>query len=133
MAVDDKRFAMIVIVDPQRHSPSERDLAEIFGLSPAESRLAAALLTGKTLSEIASSTGTRITTLRTQLSSILRKVGAERQSDLIRILSSTGIGSVSLSAGWFNIAGRYRNTAVVLRGVMRAATSRWVLDPRFRG
>jgi DNA-binding CsgD family transcriptional regulator len=104
MAVDNRRLALIVVVDPQRHSPSETDLAEFFGLSPAEARLAAALLTGKTLSQIAASTGVRITTLRTQLGSILRKVGAERQSDLIRILSSTGIGSMSLSAGWFNIA-----------------------------
>jgi DNA-binding CsgD family transcriptional regulator len=99
-AVDDRRIALIVIVDPQRHSPSEMDLAELFGLSPAEARLAVALLTGKTLSQIAVSTGVRITTLRTQLGSVLRKVGAERQSDVIRILSSTGIGSVSLSAGW---------------------------------
>jgi DNA-binding CsgD family transcriptional regulator len=103
MAVDHRRFAMIVVVDPERHSPSEKDLAEFFGLSPAEARLAAALLTGKTLSQIAASTGIRITTVRTQLGSILRKVGAERQSDLIRILSSTGIGSVSLTAGWLDI------------------------------
>jgi DNA-binding CsgD family transcriptional regulator len=102
-AVDDRRLALIIVVDPERHSPSEKDLAEFFGLSPAEARLAAALLTGKTLSEIAASTGTRITTLRTQLGSILRKVGAERQSDLMRILSSTGIGSVSLAAGWLDI------------------------------
>jgi DNA-binding CsgD family transcriptional regulator len=98
MAVDDRRLALIVVVDPQRHSPSEEDLAEFFGLSPAEARLAAALLTGKTLAQIAAGTGIRITTLRTQLGSILRKVGAERQSDLIRILSSTGIETVSLSA-----------------------------------
>jgi DNA-binding CsgD family transcriptional regulator len=103
MAVDDRRLALIVVVDPLRHSPSEKDLVEFFGLSPAEARLAAALLTGKTLSQIAAITGVRTTTLRTQLGSILRKVGAERQSDLIRILSSTGIGTVSLSAGWFNI------------------------------
>jgi DNA-binding CsgD family transcriptional regulator len=104
LAVDNRRFAMVVIVDPAGHSPSEKDLAEFFGLSPAEARLAATLLTGKTLSEIAASTGTRITTLRTQLGSILRKVGVRRQFDLVRILSSTGIGSVSLSAGWFDIA-----------------------------
>src|SRR5215469_7139734 len=48
--------------------------------------------------------GVRITTVRTQLGSILRKVGAERQSDLIRILSSTGIGTVSFSAAWSNMA-----------------------------
>jgi DNA-binding CsgD family transcriptional regulator len=104
MAVDHRRYTLIVVVDPERHCPSDKDLAEFFGLSPAEARLAAALLTGKTLSEIAASTGTRITTLRTQLGSILRKVGVRRQFDLVRILSSTGIGSVSLSAGWFDIA-----------------------------
>jgi DNA-binding CsgD family transcriptional regulator len=103
LAVIDRRFAMIVVVDPQRHSPSEKDLAEFFGLSPAEARVAAALLSGETLSHIAANSGIRITTLRTQLSSILTKVGAERQSDLIRILSSAAIGSVSLAAGWLDI------------------------------
>jgi DNA-binding CsgD family transcriptional regulator len=104
MAVDDRRLALIVVVDLHRHSRSAEDLAGFFGLSPAEARLAAALLTGKTLAQIAAGTGVRITTLRTQLGSILRKVGAERQSDLIRILSSTGIGTVYFSAGWFNMA-----------------------------
>jgi DNA-binding CsgD family transcriptional regulator len=101
---DERRLAMVVVVDPARHAPSETDLAEFFGLSPAEARVAAALLTGKTLAGIAGASGIRITTVRTQLASILRKVGANRQADLVRILSSTGIGSVSLSAGWFNIA-----------------------------
>jgi len=104
LAGDDRRFAMIVIVDPERHCPSQRDLAELFGLSPAEARLAAALLTGKTLARIAANSGIRITTLRTQLAAILRKVGAHRQSDLIRILSGTGIGSISFAAGWLDAA-----------------------------
>jgi DNA-binding CsgD family transcriptional regulator len=104
LLVDQRRLAMVVVVDPVRHAPSEMDLSEFFGLSPAEARVAAALLTGKTLAEIAASSGIRITTVRTQLASILRKVGAERQADLVRILSSAGIGSVSLSAGWFNMA-----------------------------
>ena len=43
---------------------------------------------GKKLRDIAVDTGLRITTLRTQLSSLLKKVGAERQADLIRVLSS---------------------------------------------
>jgi len=104
LAVDNPQYAMIIVVDPARNSPSEKELAEFFGLTPAEARLAAALLTGKTLSQIATSSGIRITTLRTQLGSILRKVGTQRQSDLIRILSSTGIGSVSLAAGWLDVA-----------------------------
>jgi len=44
LAVDNRRFAMVVIVDPAGHSPSEKDLAEFFGLSPAEARLAALLV-----------------------------------------------------------------------------------------
>ena len=61
----------------------------MFGLSPAECRLAVALADGKKLSEIARQSGLKITTLRTQLSAVLKKVGVERQTDLIRVLSST--------------------------------------------
>jgi PAS domain-containing protein len=51
--VEDRRFAMIIIVDPARYVPSERDLADLFGLSPAEARVAAGLMTGKSLADIA--------------------------------------------------------------------------------
>jgi DNA-binding CsgD family transcriptional regulator len=117
MAVDDRQLVLIVVVDPQRHSPLGEEFADLFGLSPAEARLAAALLSGKMLSQISACTGVRITTLRTQLGSILRKVGAHRQSDLIRILSSTGIGTVSLSAGWLNIAEAVTQMPLWLAGV----------------
>jgi DNA-binding CsgD family transcriptional regulator len=79
---DDRRLAMIIIVDPARYVPSERDLADLFGLSPAEARVAAALMTGKSLADIAAASGVQITTVRTQLRSILRKVGVKRQFDL---------------------------------------------------
>jgi DNA-binding CsgD family transcriptional regulator len=105
LAVNERRLALVVVVDPVRHAPSDTDLAEFFGLSRAEARLAAALLTGKTLAEIAAASGIRITTVRTQLTSTLRKVGAERQADLVRILSSTGMGLVSLLSAWFKMAG----------------------------
>jgi DNA-binding CsgD family transcriptional regulator len=103
--VDDRRLAMIIIIDPARYVPSERDLADLFGLSPAEARVAAALMTGKSLADIAAASGVQITTVRTQLRSILRKVGVKRQFDLVRILSSTGISSsIPLSAWWFDAA-----------------------------
>lgn len=85
-----RRIAMILIVNPDWQNPSERSVAEFFGLSPAESRLAAALMKGRKLSEIARDAGVEITTLRTQLSSILKKVGVARQVDLVRMLSSIG-------------------------------------------
>jgi DNA-binding CsgD family transcriptional regulator len=102
IVVNDSRLALIVVVDPEQQSPSEKDLAELFGLSRAEALFAVTLLTGETLSQIAASTGVQITTLRTQLRSILRKVGARRQSDLMRILSSTGIGSLSFLIEWLD-------------------------------
>ena len=88
LAVYGRPLAMIVLGDPDERSPSERDLAEFFGLSPAESRLAVALLGGKRLSEVSRDFGVQITTLRTQLSSVLRKTGTTRQVDLIRLLST---------------------------------------------
>jgi DNA-binding CsgD family transcriptional regulator len=102
--IDERRLALVVVVDPVRHAPSATDLADFFGFSPAEARLAAAMMAGKRLSAIAADRGVRITTVRTQLVSILKKVGVKRQSDLLRVLSSTGIGSVSLVAGWFDTA-----------------------------
>jgi DNA-binding CsgD family transcriptional regulator len=103
--VGDRRLAMIIIVDPARYVPSERDLADLFGLSPAEARVAAALMMGKSLADIAAASGVQITTVRTQLRSTLRKVGVKRQFDLVRILSSTGISSsIPLSAWWFDAA-----------------------------
>jgi DNA-binding CsgD family transcriptional regulator len=86
-------LAMVLVAVPGEPSPSERDLAEFFGLSPAESRLAAALMTGQTLCDIARRFDLQVTTLRTQLSTILRKVGVKRQADLVRVLSTVRVVS----------------------------------------
>jgi DNA-binding CsgD family transcriptional regulator len=104
LEVGERRLALVVVVDPVRHAPSDTDLAEFFGFSPAEARLAAALMSGKRLSAVAADHGVQITTARTQLRSILKKVGAGRQPDLLRILSSAGIGSVAVAAGWLDAA-----------------------------
>ena len=53
LAAYERPLAMILVADPDARSPPERDLAELFGLSPAESRLTAALLGGKKLREVA--------------------------------------------------------------------------------
>lgn len=82
-----RTYAIVLISDPDVGIPTETELAELFGLSPAESRLAVALARGKKLPEIAVDAGVKVTTLRTQLQSIFRKVGVERQSELLLILS----------------------------------------------
>jgi DNA-binding CsgD family transcriptional regulator len=81
-------LAMILVSVPDEKLISELELTELYGLSPAESRLAVALARGKRMTELAGEFGVQITTLRTQLSSILRKCEVERQSDLVRLISS---------------------------------------------
>jgi DNA-binding CsgD family transcriptional regulator len=66
---------------------TSRQLTDLFGLSAAECRLANALMAGKTIQDITLELDVQITTLRTQLSSILKKVEVKRQVDLIRVLS----------------------------------------------
>ena len=99
LAVYERPLAMILFADPDARTPSERELAEFFGLSRAESRLTAALLAGKKLREVAADSGVQITTVRTQLSSVLRKVGVSRQTELIRVLSNIPVVAASLPEG----------------------------------
>jgi DNA-binding CsgD family transcriptional regulator len=56
-------------------------------LSKAEAELALALLDGKTAEEIATERDVRLSTIRSQLRSILEKTGTHRQSDAVRLLS----------------------------------------------
>jgi DNA-binding CsgD family transcriptional regulator len=84
----DRPMAMILISAPDQSGVSESELAELYGLSPAESRLAVAVAFGKRLNELAREFGLQITTLRTQLSSVLKKCEVERQSDLVRLISN---------------------------------------------
>ena len=65
LAIYERPLAMILVTDSNARVPSERDLTEFFGLSPAESRLAMALLAGKVLRDIAADSGVQITTVRT--------------------------------------------------------------------
>jgi len=91
LAVHGRPLAAVLVAVPDGPPPSERDLAEFFGLSPAESRLAAALMTGEKLNDIAPRFGLQITTLRTELSTVLRKLGVKRQADLARLLSTVRV------------------------------------------
>jgi DNA-binding CsgD family transcriptional regulator len=84
----DLPMAMIVVSGPDEERVSERELSDLYGLSPAESRIALALARGKRLTELAAEFGVQITTLRTQLSSILKKCEVKRQSDLVRLMGS---------------------------------------------
>jgi DNA-binding CsgD family transcriptional regulator len=66
--------------------PFELRLRERFALSPAETRVALALLEGGTLREIAEAAGVSINTVRAQIAAIFGKTGCNRQVDLLRLL-----------------------------------------------
>ena len=79
--------AILLITDPRRPLPIlGRHLIDWFGLTPAEADLAVQLANGARLESLTKCRGVRISTLRSQLSAILDKTGADRQVDLIGLL-----------------------------------------------
>lgn len=67
--------------------PGNELLGALFGLSPAEVRLALAVLRGCSAGEYARQTGARLATIRSQLHSIFVKTGARRQAQLVALLA----------------------------------------------
>ena len=64
----------------------EQKLRELFGLTPAEARLALAIFEGLSPSEAAISFGVSPNTARVQLGHIFEKTGTNRQSELVRLM-----------------------------------------------
>lgn len=81
---------LVVLVSPQRRKSavSAGSLKALFGLTPAEARLAHELAKGTTVDDYADSAAISIATARTQLRSILAKTGEARLQDLVRMLST---------------------------------------------
>jgi DNA-binding CsgD family transcriptional regulator/tetratricopeptide (TPR) repeat protein len=70
-------------------APPVQQLREMFGLTPAEARLALALFEGLTPAEAAANAGLSIYTVRVQLARIFEKTGVSRQSGLMRLMMRT--------------------------------------------
>ncbi|MEQ8659467.1 MAG: helix-turn-helix transcriptional regulator [Gammaproteobacteria bacterium] len=78
---------LVLLHDPRaRRVLAAPQLMQLFALSVAEARLVEALAHGRTPDEIAAAHGVRITTVRTQLRTAMRKVGCRRQPDLVRLV-----------------------------------------------
>ena len=60
-------------------------LAAAYDLTPAETRVLASLLKGRTLAETATSLGIAATTAKTHLENVFLKTGVTRQTDLMRL------------------------------------------------
>jgi DNA-binding CsgD family transcriptional regulator len=67
--------------------PSESLLARIYGLTRAEAAIAQGMARGERLEELAARLGVKMSTARSQLSSIFAKTKTRRQSKLVALLS----------------------------------------------
>jgi DNA-binding CsgD family transcriptional regulator len=78
------RFVLVTIRDMQRHvDVITKRLAELFGLSEAEQRIGALLLSGFSLQTSAAMMGKSLTTVKKQLRSMLTKTGTHSQAELL--------------------------------------------------
>ncbi|MCR0982799.1 helix-turn-helix transcriptional regulator [Roseomonas populi] len=80
-------MALVLVSDPDRRAVGLGELAaQLYGLTPAEGAMAEALAAGHSPEEIAERRAVRISTVRTQIQSILSKTGTTRQMELMRLL-----------------------------------------------
>jgi DNA-binding CsgD family transcriptional regulator len=85
-------IAIAFVSDPaQRIRPAADILRALFGLTPAECRVALLLGDGHTPPGISELIGVSTNTLKTQLASIYRKTGTSRQAQLVRTLLQLAI------------------------------------------
>lgn len=77
-----ERSALVVVLDPD--GVQGADIASRYGLTAAETAVLRAILSGQTLTGYARQRHRSIHTVRTQLKSILHKVQASSQLDLVR-------------------------------------------------
>lgn len=80
---------LLVISDPDDTPPGAVAwIARRFALSPAEEKLADAVIAGVPLNEAAEKLGIQLSTARTRLKTIQAKTGCHRQLDLVRLAMS---------------------------------------------
>lgn len=81
--------AAVLVNDPEAKPVARTDvLAHLFGMTPAEARLAVALAGGSSPKDYAARAGVSEQTVRTHLKRALAKSGARRQADLVRLIAA---------------------------------------------
>ena len=96
LRAEDGAVLAIFVSDPERQPQLAPDvIAGLYGLTPAETRLAVALTQGQRLEEIAEAFGLSRSTLAYTLRNLFRKTETDRQADLVRLFlaSPLTIGS----------------------------------------
>ncbi|WP_198411757.1 response regulator [Microvirga flavescens] len=77
----------VFVLDPERRPPlDQKVVAQMYGLTPAEARLATAIADGKRLEEISDAFQVSQTTISFHLQNLFRKTQTSRQTDLVALL-----------------------------------------------
>jgi DNA-binding CsgD family transcriptional regulator len=80
-------LALVLVMESGTKLSALNALGKLYNLTPAELRVASALLTGDSAEEYGQKAGVSQNTVRTQLKSLFRKTGTSRQSQLVALLS----------------------------------------------
>lgn len=81
--------AALLVIRPANKAERLQMLQSYYELTTAEAFVAAAIVDGLTVTEIAKQRGASIATVRSQLQAVFAKVGVRRQSELVRRLTSS--------------------------------------------
>lgn len=91
---------LLILAEPGKPLALPVEFVEaVFELTPAESRLVAALCSGMPLNDYAAAHGVSIETVRSQLKQALAKTHTHRQSDLVRQICSSVVAHAFVRAG----------------------------------
>jgi DNA-binding CsgD family transcriptional regulator len=90
----------LTLTSPSRPADISTDaLIQLFGLTPTEACLLAALATGSSVGQYAQQRRVSVETARVQLKSCLKKTGVQRQSELVRLVWSSAVAYLSSGEG----------------------------------
>jgi len=78
--------ALIIGAPEQQHEFCLDALCDLYELTRAEARLAAALANGQSLDDVAERFDVSLHTVRSQLKACFRKTGASRQAELVKLV-----------------------------------------------
>lgn len=80
-------LALVLVTGAEKNQSALQLLGSLYDLSPAELRIASALLTGKSLEEYCQASGVTINTVRSQLKILFSKTSTRKQAELVALLS----------------------------------------------
>ena len=86
-AFGERPQVLATLFDPQHVKPLDTfALGNMFNLTPTEAKVAARMADGLTAAQIGHAHGTTIATVRSQIRQVISKLGADRATDVVRML-----------------------------------------------